>query len=98
MVTQSKLYEAARKEMLTPTLFQERLIPGETVIAPNGGDVSLYIEVPCRHSLWRRLWDAIRRREHPSAHYAQVGSTLAALSGDLVTIEWDAAGNLKVKP
>lgn len=74
------------------------LIPGEMLVAPNGGDISLSIEVPCSHSLWRRLWDVIRGREHPRFHLVEVGNTLTAVTGDTMTVEWDAAGNLRVKP
>jgi hypothetical protein len=75
-----------------------RLIPGEMAVFPNGGDISLMIEAPCTCGWRRRVSDFIRRREHPPFHYVQIGNTLAAVSGNEMTVEWDAAGNLRIKP
>lgn len=62
-------------------------------IAPNGGDISVVFFEDCRHPLRVRLWDRIRRREHPMAHPI-VTLTQTAVSGEALNLRYTADGRL----
>ena len=62
-------------------------------VAPTGGDVMAIIYWPCNHRWPKRWWHRLRGE----GTHRIVTDSWTAVSGNELTVEWDAQGRMKVR-